>query len=131
MIILFATTIAYSQSNDFTDGFPNGRYWNNSSNESKLFYLLGLDDAFSISRVFLNVKKNMPKIGLQLYNNYSAKNYTNSEISNVIDSVYSKIEFLILPIRDVASIILERYSGVITEKEMYDKFQTCLKIYVK
>lgn len=133
MTILFCvtSTVIFSQDINYTNGFPNGRYWTKATRESKVFYLMGLRDAFSISQVFLSVKKDLSETGTLLNKNYSATNYSEFELTKVIDSIYSKIEYLVLPLRDVASIILEKYSGKISDEIMKINLEKCLKVYVK
>ncbi len=131
IISISLSSIIFAQSNYFTDGYPNGRYWNNIGTEAKILYMYGIEDALSICRVYLTNEEEMTEIGLSLYEYYSAKNYTNHELIQAIDSIYNNIEYTLIPIRDVASIILERYSGKISENELQSKLRDCMEIYNK
>jgi hypothetical protein len=134
LILLLASLPCFGQQT--TLGQRNGRFWNSLAGDSKVVYLVALQEGFSLGhslgrssvliRAFpgpetktidqrIKIMHDGDRDGVEDMRHYFPSTMTFGEISKSMDHFYGEPENLILPVIDALELFAEKVSGATPE----------------
>lgn len=121
LIVLIVGAAAGGQDSstyEYTNGYPNGRFWAVLTDTEKLMYLRGFRDGLTLGAAgVVSLPKALDAM-TEMTNDYYANRFTISDHIKEIDKLYSNRENILLPIPAALNYCAKKLSGKFTNAEL-------------